>query len=220
MKKTLNILAGLALAAAMIFTSCSYTGEDTTELVPDVTGFVNGVTTVSFGGLKISDHYCGTYDGTAETPATVKNAQGQVVVNVENGIIELGCGSWDAFYIDLGKTVDLSEAKKLKIAAYVKDYTPGDAVVFSVADKDKNEVGTTSWSDTKLFKDLDEKVKEYEVDLSQLKDLKVSDKDNNRHYAFDGDPAEYNASKVQYFGIQPRGASGQLYIKSITVVTE
>ena len=216
MKKTLNILAGLALAAAMIFTSCSYTGEDTTELVPDVTGFVNGETTVSFGGLKISDLYCGTYDGTAETPATVKNTAGQVIVNVENGIIELGCGSWDAFHIDLGKTVDLSEAKKLKIAAYVKDYTPGDAVVFLVDNKGKNAVGTSSWTDATLFKDVSEKVKEYVVDLSTLADMEA----NNRIVAFDGAAADYDASKVQYFGIDPRGASGQLYIKSITVVTE
>lgn len=216
MKKTLNILAGLALAAAMIFTSCSYTGEDTTELVPDVTGFVNGETTVSFGGLKITDDYCGTYDGTAETPATVKNEAGQVVCNVENGIIELGCGSWDSFYIDLGKTVDLSEAKKLKIAAYGKGYTPGDAIVFLVADKDKNAVGTSSWADATLFKDVSEKVKEYVVDLSTLADMDA----NNRIGAFDGAAADYDASKVQYFGIDPRGASGQLYIKSITVVTE
>ena len=217
MKKTLNILAGLALAAAMIFTSCSYTGEDTTELVPDVTGFVNGETTVSFGGLKISDKYCGTYDGTAETPATVKNEQGQVVVNVENGIIELGFQSWDCFVIDLGKTVDLSKAKKLKIAAYVaKDYTP-DTMIFLLADKYKNPVGINGWADTKLFKDLSETVKEYEVDLSNLTDQNTYP---DRVDAFDGAAADYDASKVQYFGIDPRSASGQLYIKSITVVTE
>lgn len=216
MKKTLNILAGLALAAAMIFTSCSYTGEDTTELVPDVTGFVNGETTISFADSKITDAYCGTYDGTADTPATVKNDAGQVIVNVENGIIELGCGSWDSFYIDLGKAVDLSEAKKLKITAYGKGYTPGDAIVFLVADKGKNAVGTSSWADSTLFKDISADVKEYVVDLSKLADMEA----NNRVAAFDGAAADYDSSKVQYFGIDPRGAAGQLYIKSITVVTE
>ncbi|MCR4741649.1 MAG: hypothetical protein K5866_02090 [Treponema sp.] len=213
MKKTFKILAGLALATAMIFTSCSYTGEDTTELVPDVTGFVNGDTTTAFGGLKISDAYCGTYDGTADEPATVKNDAGQVVLNVENGIIELGFFSWDNFVIDLGKTVDLSEAKKLKIAVYVKDYTPGDAIVFEVADKDKNAVGINSWTDATLFKDLSDTVKEYVVDLSTL-----SDQAGNGKFA--GAAADYDASKVQYFGINPRGAAGQFYIKSITVVTE
>lgn len=217
MKKTLNILAGLALAAAMIFTSCSYTGEDTTELVPDVTGFVNGETTVSFGGLKISDKYCGTYDGTADTPETVTNEDGKVIVNVENGIIELGCQSWDCFVIDLGKAVDLSKATKLKIAAYGKDYTPGDAIVFLVADDDKNPVGINSWADATLFKDVSDTVKEYVVDLSKLEDQNTYP---DRVAAFDGAAADYDASKVQYFGLDPRGAAGQLYIKSITVVTE
>ena len=220
MKKTLNILAGLALAAAMIFTSCSYTGEDKTELVPDVTGFVNGETTVSFGGLKISDAYCGTYDGTAAKPATVKNKAGQVIVNVENGIIELGCGSWDAFYIDLGKTVDLSEAKKLKIAAYVaKGYEAPDAFIFLLADKNKNPMGTSTYADATFFKDLSEKVKEYEVDLSKLQNLGSLKGRFNETFT-EGNPDDYKASKVQYFGIDPRSASGQLYIKSITVVTE
>lgn len=218
MKKTLNILAGFALAAAMIFTSCSYTGEDTTEFVPDVTGFVNGETTISFGGLKIFDKYCGTYDGTAETPTTVKNDAKQVVVNVdENGVIELGFFQWNCYVIDLGKTFDLSKAKKLKIAAYVaKDYKP-DTMIFLLADKDKNPVGINGWADTTLFKDLSETVKEYEVDLSKLTDQNTYP---DRVKAFDGVAADYDASKVQYFGIDPRGASGQFYIKSITVVTE
>ncbi len=218
MKKSIKILAGLALASAMVFTACTYSNaEEKTEMVPDVTGFVNGDTTTAFGGLKISDAYCGTYDGTAEKPATIKNDKGQVVVNVENGIIELGCGAWDSFYIDLGKAVDLSEAKKLKITAYGKDYKPGDAIVFLVADKGKNAVGTSSWADAALFKDISADVKEYVVDLSTLADMGT---DNMRIAAFDGAAADYAASKVQYFGIDPRGASGQLYIKSITVVTE
>ncbi len=221
MKKSIKILAGLALASAMVFTACTYSNaEEKTEMVPDVTGIVFGETKMAFADCKVSDAYCISGAGfehymdeknkDADTGKykDIVNEEGQTVLSIKDGILELGAFAWDSFKIELKSKLDLSEANKITVGLYVKDYTPGDAFVFEIASADDAAVGVTSWTDSSYFKDLSANVKTYELDLTKFAALGANGKF--------GDEA-VNLEKIKTIGIHPRGAKGQIYLKSIVI---
>ncbi len=222
--KKISILAAFALSAALIFSGCDTdavteaiseltsdtttdeTTDDTTTDAADETADEAEETTysVDFTNSTIKDAYCGTYDGTDDIVAE----DGTVIISVDSdGVLTMAGYCWDKTYITLADTVDLSSYTKVTITAKVaEDYTAGDAVILELSSDDEAASGVSSWTDSTFFGDLTTDYASFSIGMDQFSNL--------------GDNSVYGStvadmSAIKEICINPRGATGNIYIKSI-----
>lgn len=163
--------------------------------------------TVDLTKATVSDAYCGTYKGTP-----IVSDENKTIIDVaEDGAFIFMGGHWDSFKIAFDD-VDLSSAKKVTITAKTgADYTAPDAIIFEYASGDK-AVGASTWTDPSFLK-LTAEYADYSLSLDKFSDLFSTDKDNNNSKYTGGKLEDRKA--VNSVTFNPRGAEGQIYIKSI-----
>ena len=223
--KKISILAALALGAALIFSGCDT--DAVTDAISELTGSTTEDTTtdettddeaevdaeeeteettysVDFTNSTIKDAYCGTYDGTNDVVAD----DGTIIISVDSdGVLTMAGYCWDKTYITFADAVDLSSYSKVTITAKVaEDYEAGDAVIFELASGDEAASGVSTWKDSTFFGDLTTEYSSFSIAIDQFSNL--------------GDNSVYGStaadmSAITEICINPRGATGNIYIKSI-----
>ena len=225
MKKlgNLSLLALLAVGFALVFGGCetdvggilatmeamdqgdsgdsgsSGGQEDTAN-----TGIFIGGTVCNFADLTIRDAYCGTYDGKNDVVAE----GGELIISIsEDGVLTMAGYEWDKTYLTFSQAVDLSSFSKMTIEAKVSDgYTPGDAVIFEVSSGDEAASGVNTWTDATFFGDLTTSFNSFSIGMDKFSNL-----GGNSLYGTN----EADMKAIKEIAINPRGASGNIYIKSI-----
>ena len=224
MKKlgNLSLLALLAVGFALVFGGCktdvggilatmeamdqgdsgdsgsSGGQEDTAN-----TGIFIGDTVYKFADLTIRDDYCGTYDGN-----DVVAGGGELIISIsEDGVLTMAGYSWDKTYLTFSQAVDLSSFSKMTIEAKVSDgYEAGDAVIFEVSSGDEAASGVNTWTDATFFGDLTTSFKSFSIGMDKFSNL-------GENSVYGTDKADMKA--IKEIAINPRDASGNIYIKSI-----
>ena len=214
--KKLSVLALLAVGFALVFGGCSNgssssDGGDGDPSVtpppgddPVVTGIIIGEKEYAFSTLTIKDAYCGTYDGKNDVVAE----GGELIISIsEDGVLTMAGYQWDKTYLTFSQAVDLSSFSKMTIEAKVSDgYTPGDAVIFEVSSGDEAASGVNTLTDATFFGDLTTSFNSFSIGMDKFSNL--------------GENSVYGTNKadmkaIKEIAINPRGASGNIYIKSI-----
>ena len=182
---------------------------------------VGGDEGFTFADLTIKDAYCGTYDGKNDVVA----AGGELIISIsEDGVLTMAGYEWDKTYLTFSQAVDLSSFSKMTIEAKVSDgYKPGDAVVFEFSSSDKAASGVSTWTDETFFGDLTTSFKSFSIGMDKFQCLKNNSVYCKDDHSKDGDNAAdkctfTNAADmkaIKEIAINPRGASGNIYIKSI-----
>ena len=165
---------------------------------------VGGDEGFTFADLTIKDAYCGTYDGEND----VKADDGTVIISIsEDGVLTMAGYSWDKTYLTFSQAVDLSSFSKMTIEAKVSDgYEAGDAVIFEVSSGDEAASGVNTWTDATFFGDLTTSFKSFSIGMDKFSNL-------GENSVYGTDKADMKA--IKEIAINPRGASGNIYIKSI-----
>ena len=165
---------------------------------------VGGDEGFTFADLTIKDAYCGTYNGKNDVVAE----GGELIISIsEDGVLTMAGYQWDKTYLTLPELIDLSSFSKMTIEAKVSDgYKAGDAVVFEVSSGDKAASGVSTWTDETFFGDLTTSFKSFSIGMDKFSNL--------------GENSVYGTNKadmkaIKEIAINPRGASGNIYIKSI-----
>ncbi len=231
MKKIVKLFGIMTIAAALLV-SCKPTTEDPTNpgegttdsgtnseaQAPaenpgnDNTGDETPKTfsySVDFTKAKVKDDYCTPNNPVVPNKdAPVKAEDGTIVIGAaEDGALQIAGYSWDSYKISFD-AVDLSKAKKVTITAKTgADYTAPDAIIFEYASGDK-AVGASAWTDSSFLK-LTAEYADYSLSLDKFSDLSG---DSNSKYT--GGKLE-DRKAVNSVTFNPRGAKGQIYIKSI-----
>lgn len=182
---------------------------------------VGGDEGFTFADLTIKDAYCGTYDGKNDVVAE----GGELIISIsEDGVLTMAGYKWDKTYLTLPELIDLSSFSKMTIEAKVSDgYEAGDAVVFEVSSSDKAASGVSTWTDETFFGDLTTSFKSFSIGMDKFQCLKNNSVYCKDDHSKDGDNAAdkctfTNAADmkaIKEIAINPRGASGNIYIKSI-----
>ena len=236
--KKLSVLALLAVGFALVFGGCSNGSSSSADgsdggdgdpsvtpppgADPVVTGIIIGEKEYAFSELTIKDAYCGTYDGENDVVAE----KGELIISIsKDGVLTMAGYQWDKTYLTFSQAVDLSSFSKMTIEAKVSDgYKAGDAVIFEVSSSDKAASGVNTWTDKTFFGDLTTSFKSFSIGMDKFQCLK-----NNSVYCKDDhskDKDDEVADKctftnaadmkaIKEIAINPRGASGNIYIKSI-----
>ena len=242
--KKLSVFALLAVGFALVFGGCSNAddetkteqgggGDDTDKkeegkdeekdpASSEKTGIIIGEKEYAFSELTIKDAYCGTYDGENDVVAE----KGELIISIsKDGVLTMAGYQWDKTYLTFSQAVDLSSFSKMTIEAKVSDgYKAGDAVIFEVSSSDKAASGVNTWTDKTFFGDLTTSFKSFSIGMDKFQCLK-----NNSVYCKDDhskDKDDEVADKctftnaadmkaIKEIAINPRGASGNIYIKSI-----
>ncbi len=187
---------------------------------------------VNFATSTIKDAYCGTFDGTnpvvGDIPAAGStgfevvsgtdddgNAKDFVkIVDVDsNGVLTLAGYAWDKTYITLAEVVDLSSYKKLTITAKVAEgFVAGDQgqVIFEVASGDEAASGVSTWTDSTFFGNLTTEYSSFSIGMEKFANMNTKDGDNS---VYGSTVADMTA--IKEICINPRGSTGNIYIKSI-----
>ncbi|MCQ2586302.1 MAG: hypothetical protein MJ185_11985 [Treponema sp.] len=223
MKKIVKLFGIMTIAAALLVSckpaedpvdnsTASDTGTTTEQTGGTNTGSEEGTAdetpkafsySVDLTKAKVSDAYCGTYAG-----SPIVSDKNKTIIDVaEDGAFIFMGGYWDSFKIAFDD-VDLSSAKKVTITAKTgADYTAPDAIIFEYASGDK-AVGASTWTDPSFLK-LTAEYADYSLSLDKFSDLSG---DKNSKYT--GGKLE-DRKAVNSVTFNPRGAEGQIYIKSI-----
>jgi len=205
MKKSLLALTALA-ALSMLFMGCpKSSGNDTSDPTDTTEEETVASYSVDFTQCTIKDAYCGTYDGTNDVVAD----DGTVIISVDSeGVLTMAGYSWDKTYITLPEATDLSGYTKMTISAKVSEgYSAGDAVIFELASGDSAASGYSTWADSSFFGDLSEDdYTSFSVTMSNLANM-------GENSVYGTDDADFSA--ITEIAINPRGASGNIYISEI-----
>ena len=167
-------------------------------------GIIIGDTVYKFADLTIKDAYCGTYDGKNDVVAE----GGELIISIsEDGVLTMAGYSWDKTYLTFSQAVDLSSFSKMTIEAKVSDgYEAGDAVIFEVSSGDEAASGVNTWTDATFFGDLTTSFKSISIGMDKFSNL-------GENSVYGTDKADMKA--IKEIAINPRSASGNIYIKSI-----
>ena len=190
MKKTFKRAGLIALAAAMAlaFVGCS-DSEDKTETPVEPETPVETGKSIDFSKATITEAY----------------GNSSLISVGDDGVLTITAGSWDSFTIAFD-AMDLSSCTKMTITAKVDaDFTAPDAFIFELSDG-TNASGMDSWTDSTLTFGTD--YADWSTDLSKLKFEDTNSK-------FGATAALDSFAAITKMNINPRGAKGNIYIKSI-----
>ena len=187
---------------------------------------------VNFATSTIKDAYCGTFDGTNPVVGDIPTAgstgfevvsgtdkEGNPkdfvkIISVDSdGVLTIAGYSWDKTYITLAEVVDLSSYKKLTITAKVAEgFVAGDngQVIFEVASGDEAASGVSTWTDSTFFGNLTTEYSSFSIGMEKFANMNTKDGDNS---VYGSTVADMTA--IKEICINPRGATGNIYIKSI-----
>lgn len=188
MKKTFKRagLIALAVAMALAFVGCGDT-TDKTETLAETPAETGK--TIDFSKATITEDYGNT----------------SAISVGDDGVLTITAGSWDSFTIAFD-AMDLSSCTKMTITAKTDaDFTAPDAFIFELSDG-TNASGMDSWTDSTLKFGTD--YADWTTDLSKLKF-----EDTNTKVS--AAAALDSFAAITKMNINPRGAAGKIYIKSI-----
>ncbi len=183
--------------------------------------YTNGPATIDFADVTIKVDLNGG-SSSSETPAETPTETSKTIdfskatitedyndpkrISVDDdGVLTITADSWDSFTIAFD-AMDLSSCTKMTITAKVDaDFTAPDAFIFEVSDG-TNASGMDSWTDSTLTFGTD--YTDWSTDLSKLKFEDTNSK-------ISAAAALDSFAAITKININPRGAKGNIYIKSI-----
>ena len=153
------------------------------------------------------------------------------IISVDSdGVLTIAGYSWDKMFITLPEAVDLSAYKTMTITVkvadgFTEDYTKvsgdnKDAFVVEVSSDARESSGVASWTDSAFFGggSLTTEYKTFSIGLEKFKNLDTNsaycELDTN-YNAIAGSTSAADMTKISGICLNPRGATGNIYIKSI-----
>lgn len=197
MKKIAKIFTAVSFAATVLLASCSFNGELTSEAVelPESSGI---------------------YDGAKSTKVETPYNDAASLIT-ENGVdvVKVTAGSWVYAKVTLANKINAKDAKKMKVIAKVGEgFKLGDTIRLDFYSDDTHGSAMDSWTDSNFLKDLSTSYQIYEVDMSKFTN-KADDSTRDAGLFPDTITDTADWSKISYIIIDPRGATGDIYIRDI-----
>lgn len=142
---------------------------------------------------------------------------GTVSVVTEDGysVAKIVAGSWMRGKLKFSTELDASTAVKIRITAKVEDgYKAGDAFILGIVDSEGEDSRADSWTVSTFMVDMTEEYTTYDFPIDQLSPLGQADGNGSE------DVTKADLAKIKDIIIDPRGASGSIFIKNIEFVIE